>query len=139
MAKVIVDSDAIFALYNPTDPLNAKARKVYSELLDRKVEFIYPSSVVFEILSLLQRVLKSTEILELFFDAINEDTNVVFQIEHDTFLDTLKLFNPRGSNKNSIVDCSVVAVAKKMKADGIFSFDEFYVKQGLKLARDLID
>ena len=32
---------------------------------------------------------------------------------------------------------TVIERLKKMKANGVFSYDEFYVKQGLKLARDL--
>jgi len=48
------------------------------------------------------------------------------------------LFNPAGSKKNTLIDCSVVAIAKKIKADGVFTYDGFYTKQGLKQAENLV-
>jgi hypothetical protein len=36
------------------------------------------------------------------------------------------------------IDCSVVAIAKKIKADAVFAYDNFYTKQGLKQAEDLV-
>lgn len=48
------------------------------------------------------------------------------------------IFKPAGSKKNTLVDCSVVVIAKKIKADGVFAYDSFYTKQGLKLAEDLV-
>jgi len=33
----------------------------------------------------------------------------------------------------------VVAIAKKIKADGIFAYDQFYAKHGLKSAEQLIN
>ena len=59
-------------------------------------------------------------------------------VDVDILKKSTTIFNPSGSRKNTLIDCSVVVVAKKIKADAVFSYDGFYAKQGFKLAEDLI-
>jgi predicted nucleic acid-binding protein len=54
---VVVDSDSIFALYNPNDPLNEKATQTFQRLIALGYQLVYPTSVIFEVISLFQRVL----------------------------------------------------------------------------------
>lgn len=139
MAKtVVVDSDAIYAIYNPDDPLNIRATKTLQELIENEFRLIYPTSVIFESISLFQRVSPSPTVTKLLIDMIESDELLIYIVDKETLKQSVKLFNPAGSKKNTLVDCSVAAVAKKIKADGIFSYDEFYSKQGLKLAEDLV-
>lgn len=138
MAKtVVVDSDAIFALYNPNDPLNAIATRTFRQLLTQRFQLIYPASVIFEIVSLFQRVLPSSTLTKKLIDMIKDDAMLIYAIDAEILKESAVLFNPAGSKKNTLIDCSVVAVAKKIKADGIFAYDNFYPKQGLKLAESL--
>lgn len=136
--KVVVDSDAIFALYNPKDSLNSRATTTFSQLIDRDFELIYPTSVLFEVVSLFQRVLPVPQVTAKFIEFIKEEKLEVYEIDKELLKDSATLFNPYGSKKNTLIDCSVVAVARKIKALGIFAYDEFYTKQGFKLAEDLI-
>lgn len=139
MAKtVVVDSDAIYAIYNPDDPLNTKATKTFQELIENEFRLIYPTSVIFESISLFQRVSPSPVVTKLLIEMIVSDELLIYVVDKETLKQSAKIFNPAGSKKNTLVDCSVVAVAKKIKADGVFAYDEFYTKQGLKLAEDLI-
>lgn len=39
---IVVDSDAIFALYNPNDPLNNKATHTLQQLIKHDYQLIYP-------------------------------------------------------------------------------------------------
>ena len=69
---------------------------------------------------------------------IKKDQLLIHVVDEDTLKESAALFDPAGSKKNSLIDCSVAIIAKKIKADGVFAYDEFYTKQGLKLAEDLI-
>ncbi|MBI2596382.1 PIN domain-containing protein [Candidatus Daviesbacteria bacterium] len=144
--KVVIDSDAIYAIYNHNDPLHSKAIKTLQLLNKTQVQLIYPTSVIFEVMSLFQRVLSAPSVTIKMVDLISRDLLIIYAIDNELLKEATNIFKPAGSEqapsfgskKNTLVDCSVVAVAKKIKADGVFSYDEFYKKQGLKLAEDLI-
>lgn len=135
---VVVDSDAIFAIYNPNDPLHEKATKTFQELVSQGYQLVYPSSVIFEIISLFQRVLPTPKVTTKLIELIKNDHLLIHVINADTLKQAAALFNPSGSKKNTLIDCSVVIAAKNIQADAIFAYDSFYTKQGLTLAEDLI-
>lgn len=135
---VVVDSDAIFALYNPNDSLNNKATRTFQQLIAQNFRLIYPTSVLFEVISLFQRVLPSPTVTAKLIDMIRDEQLLAYIIDTEILKESALLFNPAGSKKNTLIDCSVVSIAKKIKAEGVFSYDEFYTKQGLKFAEDLI-
>jgi len=59
-------------------------------------------------------------------------------IGQDVFTTALSLYQPYGSKQNSLFDAIIAALAKHLDATAIFSFDEWYKKQGLRLAEDLL-
>jgi predicted nucleic acid-binding protein len=136
--KVVVDSDAIFAIFNPNDPLNARATQTFQELANKGYQLIYPTSVVFEVVSLFQRVLPTPTITAKIIEMIRSDKMLVKVVDEDILKESVTLFNPAGSKKNTLIDCSVAVIAKKIKADGVFAYDEFYTKQGLTQAENLL-
>jgi len=136
--EIVVDSDAIFALFNPNDPLNKKATRTFRQLLDQGYQLIYPTSVIFEVVSLFQRVLPTPTVTTKLIEMIKNDQLLVHVIDTEILKKSAALFNPAGSKKNTLIDCSVVTVAKKIKAEGVFAYDNFYTKHGLKLAENLI-
>lgn len=136
--KVIIDSDAIYAIYNHQDPLHGKATQTLQQLNNSQYQFIYPASVIFEVMSLFQRVLSRPSAVMKIADMIKNDLLIVHVIDNELLKETVDLFKPAGSKKNTLVDCSVVVVAKKIKADGVFAYDSFYAKHGLKSAEELI-
>lgn len=69
---------------------------------------------------------------------IKNDRILIHVIDIDTMRESAALFDPAGSKKNTLIDCSVVIIAKKIKARGVFSYDGFYTKQGLVLADRLV-
>ncbi len=135
---VVVDSDSIYAIYNPNDPLNVQATKTFQELINQGFQLIYPTSVLFEVISLFQRVLPTPKVTAQIIELIKDDKLMIYVVDLSTLKESAKLFNPSGSKKNTLIDCSVVAIARAVKADGVFAYDEFYAKQGLKLAEQLI-
>lgn len=136
--RVVVDSDSIFAIYNPNDPLNTRATQTFQQLITQGFQLIYPTSVLFEVISLFQRVLPTQTVTTKLIDMIKTDQLLVHVINSETLKESAAIFDPAGSKKNTLIDCSVVITAKKIKADGVFAYDSFYTKQGLKLAGDLI-
>lgn len=137
--KVVIDSDAIYAIYNHNDPLHSKAIKTLQNLNNRHFQLIYPTSVLFEVMSLFQRVFKTPSVTMKIADMISRDLLMIHVIDNDLLKASTAIFKPTGSKKNTLVNCSVVAVAKRIKAAGVFAYDSFYKKQGLKLAEDLIE
>ena len=135
---VVVDSDAIFAVYNPNDPLNAKAIKTLQQLTLQGYQLIYPTSVLFEVVSLFQRVLPTQTVTTKLIAMIKNDQILIYVTDVDILKQSAALFDPAGSKKNTLIDCSVVAIAKKIKAAGVFAYDGFYTKQGLVLAESLV-
>lgn len=135
---VVVDSDAIFAIYNPNDPLNKQATQTFKELISQGFQLIYPTSVIFEVISLFQRVLPTPTVTRRLIEMIKNDQLPIHVVDSDILKESAGLLNPSGSKKNTLIDCSVVVVAKKIKAGGVFAYDSFYTKQGLKLAENLI-
>lgn len=135
---VVVDSDAIFAIYNPNDPLNAQAIQTFQQLITQRFQLVYPTSVLFEIVSLFQRVLPTPTVTAKLVEMIKNDQFLIHIVDHEILMESARMFNPTGSKKNTLIDCSVVAVAKKIEADGVFAYDEFYKKRGLKSAEDVI-
>ena len=138
LKTVVVDSDAIFALYNPNDPLNSQATKTFEQLMRQGFVLIYPTSVIFEVISLFQRVLPTPTVTLKLIDMIKNDSFLVHVVDTDTLKQSAALFDPAGSKKNTLIDCSVIVIAKKIKAEGVFAYDSFYTKLGLKLAEDLV-
>lgn len=139
MAKnVVVDSDAIFALYNPNDPLNVQATKTFQQLITQGYQLIYPTSVIFEIISLFQRVLPTPTITKKLIEFIKNDQLLIHVVDEAILKESAALFDPTGTKKNTLIDCSVVVIAKKIKSSGVFAYDSFYTKKGIKLAEDII-
>ena len=59
-------------------------------------------------------------------------------VNHAILSEAGDLFNPNGSKRNTLFDAVVAAIAKRLDADAIFSFDEWYRKIGMTLTDDLI-
>ncbi len=136
--SVVVDSDSIFALYNPNDSLNVKATRTFRQLITQNFQLIYPTSVLFEIISLFQRVLPTPTVTHKLIGMIKNDSMLLHVVDTDILKESAALFDPLGTKKNTLIDCSVVVIAKKIKAEAVFAYDSFYRKCGLKLAEELV-
>jgi hypothetical protein len=47
-------------------------------------------------------------------------------VDHEILGEAADLFNPLASKKNTLFDAVVAAIAKRLNADAIFSFDGWY-------------
>jgi hypothetical protein len=58
----------------------------------------------------------------------------VYPISDDITHNAVSFYKTQTSKKESLFDCYVMAAAKKLAADCIFSFDKGYVKNGFVLS-----
>lgn len=135
---VVADADAIVAQTFPDDANHHKANSISQKLVNLNAQIIYPVTAVTEAITFIQRVLSSGvtafETAVLFTEP---DTQVV-EVDQDIYAYAVKeYFSPTTSKKNTLFDCIIASVAKKYKADAIFSFDRFYKSKGFKLASEL--
>ena len=101
---------------------------------------IYPATALVETVDAIQRRWKkydvSAPIAELI--ASSELTAESIEAIDGAYLkEAVKYFQQESNNRKTLADAVVAAVANKVKADGIFSFDEWYIQLGFKLASDL--
>lgn len=135
---VVVDTDAIVALYNPNDSLNKRAKMVIEFLVKNNYSFYYPSTVIVEALMLFQRVFSDKSELSRFVDLIRKEEIKILTVDEHLLRESLDLFQPFETKKNTIVDCSVVAVYRKINACAVLSFDKFYKSKKLTFAEELV-
>jgi len=57
---------------------------------------------------------------------INRDLLIIYVIDNALLKEAIAIFKPAGSKKNTLVDCSVAVIARKIRASGVFSYDNFY-------------
>lgn len=65
---------------------------------------------------------------------MQEGVFTVEYIDEEILKLATKYFEHANSKKNTFFDAIVAATAKRLEADAIFSFDNWYTKLGFKLA-----
>lgn len=139
---ILVDTDALIALFDINDALHSKAVALLVKLHTKKAELILLPTTLseFALVSTNRIGLKQTKVvLESW---VNGVSNKVSGIDQDLIKSAVKLFHRQTSKEESLFDCFVMAAVSKYKYDAIFSFDKGYKKAknnnlNLKLASDL--
>ncbi len=136
---VIVDSDAIVAQTNMSDANHDIAQKISEKLVEIGAKLIYPSCIVFESTTTMSRKLNNPRMAAETLAIFSDSAMIIEPVNREIIALAAKYFNPKATKKNTPFDCAVAAVAKKQKADYIFSFDEFYKKHGFVLAKEVLE
>ena len=134
---VIVDADAIIAQADFNDLHHLKATKISESLVNSCARVVYPSTAIAESNAYMQRVLNSTASAYGTAVAFTGAGVEIAEVNGETLKHALKYFSPTTSKKNTFFDCIIAAVAEDYGTDIIFSFDEFYKKNGFKLASEI--
>jgi predicted nucleic acid-binding protein len=135
---VVVDADAIIAQLNSADFHHKKAMKIAEHLVSSKAKVIYPATAIVEAVTFIQRVLSNSAAAYETFELLTGGQAKIIEVNQNTLSQASNYFSPRTSKKNTMFDCIVAAIAEEYKADAIFSFDQFYKKNGFKLAAQVI-
>lgn len=138
---LIVDSDAVIALFNPEDSNHSKTQAFFESFYEQKTRLIYPATTLVETVDTIQRRLKKYEVSTQIAKLISNTefaTESIESIDGTYIKEAVKYFQDETSNRKTLADAIVVAVAKKLDANGIFGFDEWYHKFGYKLAEEML-
>lgn len=138
MKIVIIDSDAIIALFNDKDSNSKRAMDILQELNKNGITIIYPATTIVEVITTLQRKIHKPKIVKAIVELIKNGNLPIESVNGDIILKSFEIFNPDGSKKDTLFDAVVATIAKKYTADAIFSFDKGYKKLGFKLITDIL-
>ena len=134
---VIGDSDGLIALLHEDDFHHLRAKKTVQNLIQHDAQVIFPMTSIVETITTLTRKLEKPILATLVVHKITHGELAIETADAPLLEAALKVFNPIGSKQNTLFDAFVVATAKKFKTNYVFSFDQWYQKQGLHFASDL--
>jgi predicted nucleic acid-binding protein len=135
---VICDTDALIALFSATDIHKQRAKQTLILLSKQNYLLYFPATVISEAITTSQRRIQDGLLVETIIENTNEGNLPILPVDQDVISIAISLFNPDGSKNNTFFDAIVAATAKKYSAKAIFSFDNWYKKQGFILASDLV-
>ena len=131
----IVDTDALIALAKPRDPLHERAIRI------EKLLRVVPDHVVISPTTLSEFSLVALQ--RLGFHDMKQTLSAILasdiSVETVNGVDTraaLLLYEKQTTKDNSYCDCYIMALASRLHAAYIFSFDRGYTKNGFVLAED---
>jgi predicted nucleic acid-binding protein len=126
--KLLVDSDFLFALFQPDDSNNDKARSL---LLKYEKEDLCAINLVVQESTTLVSKRMNMKYAKSFYESICNMIPEIIMLNENLEKDAWKIFLSQNKKGTSFVDCANLATYQKLKLDGILSFDDFYPKDKL--------
>lgn len=131
--KVLVDSDALYAMFLSGDLSHESAVTTMRNLIDKQAG-LYVSNLVLQEVSTLLSYRHGQDLALKFIDSFQKGGfEKVFLDERLTHL-TWLLFKKQNKKGTSFIDCSNVILCRELGFESIFSFDKFYSKNKIKTA-----
>jgi predicted nucleic acid-binding protein len=130
---IVGDADGLIALLHTDDVNHAVAVHAAQQLVAQKADVLFPLTAVVEAATALQRRLNNAALAETVRQQVINGELLIEAVEKDILTQASTLFQPFGSKQNALFDAIIVTVARKYTATGIFSFDDWYGKQGFIL------
>lgn len=134
---VVGDTDGLIAILHKEDINHKKAVETVTRLLQYNVQTVFPLTTILETVTTLIRKLKKSDLASLVVEQITGKALAIENTDTDMLNEALKVFNPKGSKQKTIFDAMVVACARKLNTNIIFSTDDWYSKLGFILAINL--
>ena len=136
--NTIIDTDALLGIFNTKDALHKNAITVAKELKKKGINTLLLPTTLSEFARLASYQIGMEEAQEATETLLNSGMSVL-ELTDDLTKDAVSLYKNQTSKKESLFDCYVMAMAKKLGISHIFSFDEGYTKKvnGFELAKDL--
>jgi len=136
LLKVIIDTDALYALVDTNDALHSRAKTVVSKLSNFYAEvFVLPTTLA-EFSSLVAKNIGLEQSKQALGDLSSAGYNIV-DITSELYKQAFDVYEKQRSRGESLFDCFVMATAADITADCIFSFDSGYKRNGFTLFGDL--
>lgn len=134
---VIGDADSLIALAFKDDANHEQAKKISEKLLSLTYEIIYPNTAILEAITTLRRALNLPDKALLVNQQYQQGNITVEYINEVIQLKASQRWQQADSKKNTIFDAVVAETAVAFNADYIFSFDDWYRKQGFTLTSEI--
>lgn len=134
---VVGDTDGLIAILHEEDLHHKQAVKTVAKLLARDAHTVFPLTTITETVTTLIRKLNKPDLATKIVEAVTSGALTIENTDMSMLKVALKVFDPKGSKKNTIFDAMVVATAKKLDTNIIFSTDDWYSKLGFTLAKNL--
>lgn len=135
MSKIAVgDADSLVALVYKNDANHIRVQKISEWLQSRGYTVIYPNTAILEAITALKRSLNLVDEAHLLNRQYQAGVFAVEYVNESIQLKASQRFESTISKKNTIFDAVVVETAVEFKADYILSFDNWYLREGFKLA-----
>jgi predicted nucleic acid-binding protein len=135
---IVVDTDAMIGLFNPNDALASDASALLKSIVAAQATLVYPSTTIVETVTTFQRKLNDKAAAAQIVQGIRAKDFIIEMVDQSVIDTASALFNPQGSKQNTFFDAIVAAVAQKLNATAVFSFDGWYEKVGLRLVASVI-
>ncbi len=135
---VVADTDGLIAVLSVEDVNHEKATATLAKLLQHDAQTVFPLTTIAETITTLKRKLNRSDLAEKTIKQITNGTLAIENVATDMLQEALSVFDPKGSKQNTLFDAMVVATAKKLHTNVIFSHDKWYEKLGFTLAVNLI-
>lgn len=134
---VVGDTDGLIAILHEEDKHHKAAVETVSKLLQQEAQTTFPLTTITETITTLIRKLNQPNLAARVVRQITSGALTIEDTDTDMLDEALKVFDPKGSKKKTIFDAMVVACAKKLNTNIIFSTDGWYTKLGFTLAENL--
>jgi predicted nucleic acid-binding protein len=136
-SPIIVDSDALIALVNVDDALAPDAMRMVEQVRNTKATLVYPATTIAETVTTFQRKLNRPDLAHALVASVQAHQFIIEPIDRDILTQAAQHYSPQGSKQDTFFDAIVAAVARKLNATTIFSFDKWYAKQGFTIIPNL--
>src|SRR6266404_4691027 len=124
------DADSLIALAYKEDANHIRAKKSGEWLLSKGYEIIYPNTAILEAITALKRALGLVDEAHLINRQYQAGAFLVEFVSEKIQQQASRRFETTISKKNTIFDAVVAETAVELKAEYIFSFDNWYLKEG---------
>jgi predicted nucleic acid-binding protein len=136
-ALIIIDADAIISFIAVDDANHERAKTIMQQIAASEAYMLFPTTAICEAVTVLKRKLNKSEEAAAIVKKFQSGDFPIQSVDQEILTLAGDFFDPHGSKKNTLFDAVIAAIAKELHADAIFSFDEWYRKQGFTLASDL--
>lgn len=132
--KILLDSDALFALYVAKDAHHQNAKRIFKRLLDTQGELWMTNLVVQETATVVSFRLGQKQAKEFLARLRRIHIRETF-VSPKLSAKAWEIFRKQEKKGTSFVDCANVAMAKETGIKDIFSFDKIYNRMGMNLLK----
>ena len=132
--SVFVDSDAFIASLKEEDTNHQRTREIFDKLFNQSIHFVTSNFVFAETITVLSQRISRQVAVNYIQTMTNEETPfTILRADETVEREAITVFLRQTSKNTSFVDCTNIVFMQLYRLDTIFSFDEVYRKNDIKM------